>query len=406
MNLPTRLALGAALCGAVLAFLQPVAADTYVTKTRAVITDTNDVVTSHSNITVQAITLGGESRTNWPSAENYSAVSNAALSAVQPGDAVSSLTNDAAYLTAAGSIAYATNAEYALTATNWTGSSALGTAAYSNASAFATAAQGSKADTALQPGASNTNLVNTAGYLTSEADTLASVTARGATTTSNLVVGGITSTGAVVADHATVTNRLTAAGITSSGANTNTASTVWRSSGAVTTASVDNETGAVVVRGEDSDLRYGQWLGTYVAGSSAVSSNSQTSVGTIYGPGNALTGTIFRVAVFYKTNDVFTANVNTLTNFTAQIYRSYIPGVGNTAYSGRLPPAARVDQYLTDTYCLQATVTATVSRAVAAFDTAPDFPAIWGVQLRNDGSGPVTNVSVSSQIFFPADKRR
>ena len=53
-----------------------------------------------------------------------------------------------------------------------------------------------------------------------------------------------------------VTGRFTAEGITSTGANTNTAATVWRSSGNETKASIDNETGAVVVRGEDSDLRY------------------------------------------------------------------------------------------------------------------------------------------------------
>ena len=47
-----------------------------------------------------------------------------------------------------------------------------------------------------------------------------------------------------------------AEGITSTAANTNTAATVWRSSGNETKASIDNETGAVVVRGEDSDLRY------------------------------------------------------------------------------------------------------------------------------------------------------
>ena len=52
--------------------------------------------------------------------------------AIQMGDSNTNLVNTAGYLTSAGSIAHATNADIAVTATNWTGSSALGSAATKN----------------------------------------------------------------------------------------------------------------------------------------------------------------------------------------------------------------------------------------------------------------------------------
>ena len=79
--------------------------------------------------------------------------------------------------------------------TNWVAESGatvrtslgLGTAATSDTGDFATAAQGTKADTAHGWG----NHAS-AGYLTAEADTLSDVAGRGASTTQHITVGGIT----------------------------------------------------------------------------------------------------------------------------------------------------------------------------------------------------------------------
>jgi hypothetical protein len=54
-----------------------------------------------------------------------------------------------------------------------------------------------KADSALQSGDNISELINDAGYLTSESDTLQSVTDRGATTTNSITTGGLISNGNV-----------------------------------------------------------------------------------------------------------------------------------------------------------------------------------------------------------------
>jgi hypothetical protein len=73
----------------------------------------------------------------------------------------------------------------------------LGTASTNPATAFATAAQGLLSDSALQPGDSNTNLVNDAGYLTTETDPVASsnLTAHIDDTTAAHVATAISTTG-------------------------------------------------------------------------------------------------------------------------------------------------------------------------------------------------------------------
>ena len=70
----------------------------------------------------------------------------------------------------------------------------LGTAATTDTGDYATAAQGTLADSALQPGDNITELTNNAGYLTSyaETSTLDDVVGRGSSTTSTITVGGLT----------------------------------------------------------------------------------------------------------------------------------------------------------------------------------------------------------------------
>jgi hypothetical protein len=88
----------------------------------------------------------------------------------------------------------------------------LGTAAATASTDYATAAQGATADSALQSGDNISVLTNNSGYLTAEADTLDSVTGRGATTTNGVTVGSITINGEIVEDvyiNSSVTGSLT-----------------------------------------------------------------------------------------------------------------------------------------------------------------------------------------------------
>jgi hypothetical protein len=97
-----------------------------------------------------------------------SAQGSLADTAVQPGDAVSVLTNDAGYLDNAGAFATAAQGTLADTAVQPGDAVSVLTndAGYLNdAGAFATSAQGSLADTAVQPGDPISDLTNDAGYI-------------------------------------------------------------------------------------------------------------------------------------------------------------------------------------------------------------------------------------------------
>ena len=63
---------------------------------------------------------------------------------------------------------------------------------------YATAAQGTTADAALQSGDNISVLTNNSGYLTAESDTLDSVTGRGAITTNGVTVGSIDINGEII----------------------------------------------------------------------------------------------------------------------------------------------------------------------------------------------------------------
>jgi hypothetical protein len=78
---------------------------------------------------------------------NYSQTNHLHTGVYQP--AGDYLTNEAAWLAASNTVIY-TNSPYLTDARAWTGAALLGTAAYSNANAFATSNQGTKADGALQ----------------------------------------------------------------------------------------------------------------------------------------------------------------------------------------------------------------------------------------------------------------
>ena len=82
----------------------------------------------------------------------------------------------------------------------------LGTAAATDSTDYATAAQGALADSATQPGDNVSTLTNDAGYLTAESDTLDSVTGRGATTTNAVTVGSITVNGEIVEEAINTTS--------------------------------------------------------------------------------------------------------------------------------------------------------------------------------------------------------
>ena len=71
------------------------------------------------------------------------------------------------------------------------------------ASNYATAAQGTLADSATQPGDNISTLTNDSGYLTSytEADTLETVTNRGATTINSITVGSVAVDGLTITDN-------------------------------------------------------------------------------------------------------------------------------------------------------------------------------------------------------------
>ncbi|MBP7430729.1 MAG: hypothetical protein KBC05_14945, partial [Candidatus Hydrogenedentes bacterium] len=193
--------------------------------------------------------------------------------------------------------------------------------------------------------------------------------------------------------------RVTAEGITSTAANTNTAATVWRSSGNETKASIDNETGAVVVRGQDSDERYlGTWRSTRVTTAFNLASGL-SNVGTLFGDvpnaWNRVRGV--RLLASFETNDTVTASY--ATNLQIRVAHGFVGGgtvgsgadvyktISTNVASAKSAASERVGVYLENSNI-------NVQRAV--------YQDYWlpMIGIRNNGTEELTNVTYTISAEF------
>ena len=362
----------ASLIGAAVALVRPLGAQ-YVERFRAVVTDTNDVVISHANLTV----TGG--------------VSAARFSGDGVGGDVSQLPNVAGNTGLYDDELIAWDADpgtpdaglYSVPWSEIAERSGLGTAALLNA---------------------DTNEVPDAFSVDPDEYPLVRVNSRDAFNSflqSHILGWSVDAFGeygatAYTADETrgfmglNTTNdvtfaRVNAAGVTSTAANTNTAATVWRSSGNETKASIDNETGALVVRGEDSDLRY------FAGGFRTQNANLNASAGS---------------TVQYAFLSPSASNLREVTirwaMDTNSVHDGIVARIGPARSAGGISPYIEI-QLQTNSVLMTSGATRYYSQTFStnyngSATSTITAPGAWGFAFYNGSAGVATNLGAIVQI--------